>query len=105
MLAKMTSRLLAGMIFLCCLTTTSAPGQQFMYTYTDTWIDAETVTDQTGENSASYVVGCGVAEIDSSSLAHAAGMNVGVVSLTVGQRTGALTGIGTVPGLLWFHSI
>lgn len=79
MFAKTILRLFAGMLFLCCLSQAPVFGQA-AWAYTDTWMDEDTGYDATGENSELYVIGCGVAEIDTSALAHSVDMTVGVIS-------------------------
>lgn len=88
MVAKTTLRLLVGMFFLCCLLPASVSGQA-AWSYTDTWMDEDTGYDETGENSELFVVGCGVAEVDTSALAHSVNMTVGVISPQGRQNYGA----------------
>lgn len=79
MFAKIMSNLLVGMLFFFCLSSIPAFSQS-SWTYADTWLDTETGFDETKENNDLYVMGSGVAEIDTSSLAHAANMQVEVRS-------------------------
>jgi hypothetical protein len=79
MFTKITLGLFVGVLFLGCLATISVFGQS-AYTYADTWVDSQADYTQTDGNGEVYIVGAGVAEIDTSALPHSANMQVEVVS-------------------------
>lgn len=90
MFTKITLGLFVGVLFLGCLATTSVFGQS-AWTYADTWVDSQADYTRTDGNGEVYIVGAGVAEIDTSALPHSANMQVEVVS----PQGRAEYGIGT----------
>jgi len=77
MLSRITLHLFVGVLFLCCLATTSVFGQS-AYIYTDSWADTELAVPEGGEEFGEVlIVGSGVIEIESG---HSANMEVKMTS-------------------------